>query len=76
MKDIDDYIYELAVIIDENSECTGSSCTFKVDVVEEEWNKLDNGVEFKKVLTKLMSRNQIAIVAKNTGEVRDLERTD
>ena len=76
MKDLEDYIYELAVIIDENSECIGSSCAFKVDAVEREWDKLNNGVEFKKILTKLMSRNKIAIVAKNTGEIRDLERTD
>ncbi|GGB55275.1 hypothetical protein GCM10011502_30270 [Oceanisphaera marina] len=76
MESIDELVYKLAAIIDENAEGNGFVRTFKVDVVEKEWNKLNSGVCFKKVLTKLISRNQVGIVGKNTCEIRDIDRTD
>jgi len=76
MNNIDDSARDLAVIIDENAEGFGIAKTFKVDAVEKEWIALNNGVDFKSVLNKLIARNQIGIVAKNIGEIRDAERAD
>lgn len=76
MSNIDDFVRELAVIIDENAEGFGIVRTFKVDAVEKEWIALNNGVDFKTALNKLIARNKIGMVAKNICEIRDTERTD
>ncbi|WP_444924455.1 hypothetical protein ACJJH9_04485 [Microbulbifer sp. DLAB2-AF] len=73
MKDIDILVCDMAELIFESSE---DGITFKIDAVEREWREKNNGMEFKAVFNKLISRNQVGVVAKNIGEIRDAERTD